>query len=227
MKKTLIRRAAALAAMGMGLVALPALAVQVTFASNDSTLVGPQTGADTLGNTWQTSNGPANDNSSFTMANAAEAPQAFNRLNVSNGLGTFAHAFQMTLNSSQNSLGFHGISQGAVASGLVNDFVVKPTSDSTTWISWTPTYDLLDSAFGLFQRIRFTAPVGTQLSKGEDFNLNVNFAGIMTNDSGWSASWDDRLAVVPPDNSVPEPGSLLLMGAGMMGLIGASRRKKA
>lgn len=227
MKKTLIRRAAALAAMGLGLVALPALAVQVTFASNDSTVVGPQTGADTLGNTWQTSNGAANANSSFTMANAVEAPQAFNSLNISNGLGNFANAFQMTLNSSQNSLGFHGLSLGTVESGLVNDFIVKPTNDPSTWISWTPTYDLLDSAYGLYQRIRFTAPVGTQLSQGEDFNLNVNFAGIMTADSGWAASWDDRLAIVPPDNSVPEPGSLLLMGAGMMGLIGASRRKKA
>lgn len=227
MKKVFIRRAAALAAMGMGLVSLPALAVQVTFASNDSTTVGPQTGADTLGNTWQTSNGSANTNSSFTMANAAEDPQAFNILNTSNGLGTFANSFQMTLNSSQNSVGFHGLYLGTVESGLVNDFIVKPTTDPSTWISWTTTYDLLDSTYGLYQRIRFTAPTGTQLSQGESFNLNVNFAGIMTSDSGWAASWDDRLAVVPPDNSVPEPGSMLLMGAGMMGLIGASRRRKA
>jgi hypothetical protein len=69
-----------------------------------------------------------------------------------------------------------------------------------------------------------TAPTGKQLSQGEDFNMNVNFAGIMTNDSGWAASWDDRLALVPPVNTMPEPGSLLLMGVGMMGLIGASRR---
>jgi hypothetical protein len=213
----------ALAAIGMGFMAMPALAVQVTFASNDSTHVGPQTGADTLGNTWETINGPMNDNSSFTMADATETPQAFNSQNVSNGLGNFANAFQMTLNSSQNSLGFKGFTLGPVASGLVNDFVVKPSADSSTWVTWAATYSLMDTT-GLYQRIRFTAPTGKQLSQGEDFNMNVNFAGIMTNDSGWAASWDDRLALVPPVNTMPEPGSLLLMGVGMMGLIGASRR---
>lgn len=226
MKKRFIRRAVALAAVGIGFVAMPALAVQVTFASNSATNAVPQTGADTLGNTWQTVNGPAGDNnSSFTMANAAEDPQPFNSLNVSNGLGNFANAFQMTLNSSQNSLGFKGFSLDSVASGLVNDFVVKPSADSSTWVSWIPTYSLMDN--GLFQRILFTAPVGTQLSQGQNFNLNVNFEGILTNDTGWSASWNDRLALIAPDNTVPEPGSLLLMGVGMMGLIGVARRKKA
>ncbi|HSN80388.1 MAG TPA: hypothetical protein VLR44_08415, partial [Rhodoferax sp.] len=51
-------------AIGSDFMAMPALAVQVTYASNDSTVVGPQTGADTLGNIWETTNGPANNNSS-------------------------------------------------------------------------------------------------------------------------------------------------------------------
>ena len=107
------------------------------------------------------------------------------------------------------------------ASGLVNGFVVKPTADSASWYSWNTTYNLMDAASGLFQQVLFTAPVGTQLSQGENFNLDVNFSGVITTDSGWAASWDDRLA---PLNVVPEPGSLALLGLGLAGIL-VSRRK--
>lgn len=227
MKKQFIKTAVALAAVGMGLMAMPALAVQVSFASNNTTNAVPQKGSDPLGNSWETTNGTAGLNSSFTMANAKQDPQLFNKSNFSNGLGDFANSFQMTVNRSQNSLGFQGLNLGTVASGLSNSFAVQTSNDGQTWMNWDVTYDSPSTKNGLYQTILFTAPVGTRLSQGQNFSLNVNFAGILTNDAGWAASWDDRLAVITPDNSVPEPGSLLLMGIGMMGLIGASRRKKA
>lgn len=143
MKQVFIRRAVTLAAIGSGFMAMPALAVQVTFASNDSAVVGPQTGADTLGNTWETTNGPANNN------------------------------------SSQNNIGFQGFFLRTVASGLVNDFVAKPSTESVTRVTRAPTNFLLDEAYGLYQCIRFTALLGNQLSQDGGFNTKVNFVGRM------------------------------------------------
>ena len=129
----------------------------------------------------------------------------------------------MTINKSQQGQGFKGILQTGIASGLENGFMVKPVlADSSTWYSWITTYNLLDGN-GLYQQIQFTAPTGTQLSQGENSNLDINFSGIITTDSGWAASWDDRPAPAPL--SVPEPGSLALLGLGMAGIMAVPRRK--
>ena len=219
MKFRLNKKSLALTAALAVLLALPAHAVQVSFSGSNSTTTGVETGADPLGNTWITSNGPAAINSSFTMADIVETPQPFNTANFSNGLGSFANSFQLTVNKSQQGSGFKGILLTPVASGLINGFVVKPSADSASWYSWITTYSLMD-ANGLFQRVLFTAPAGTQLSQGTDFNLDVNFSGIITTDSGWAASWDDRLA----PTAVPEPGTLALLGLGMAGILVSRRR---
>ena len=219
--------ALSLAALATGLTALPAQAVQVAFSGSAQDSTAAYTGTDILGNTWITKTGPANENSSFTMANAAEDPQPFNRANFSNGLGNFANSFQLTVNRSQQAgAGFQGILLTGAESGLVNDFVVKPSlTDQSTWYNWTTTLSLLDNN-GLFQRILFTAPTGTDLSQAESFNLNVNFSGVNTTDSGFAASWDDR-AVPLVDLTVPEPGSMALVGLGLLGIMALARRRKA
>src|SRR3972149_3850317 len=56
------------------------------------------------------------------------------------------------------------------------------TGDPATWTTWNITYNLPD-ANGFFQQILFTAPGGTMLSQGTNFAVNVNIAGIFTNDS--------------------------------------------
>lgn len=227
MKKTIGKYSLLITAASAILLALPAQAVQVSFSGSNQATNGTVTGSDILGNTWTTSNGPQGVNSSFTMADRIQTPQAFNSDNYDNGQGTFANSFQLTVNKSQQGAGFKGITQEAVASGLANGFMVQDIDgNDSSWYSWMVSYNLFDSANNLFQQILFTAPTGKQLSQGQDFKMNVNFGGNITTDSSWGASWDDRLTpvVVSP---IPEPTTLALMGLGLVGLMGAARRKKA
>ena len=224
MKKSIRRISLAVTAVCATLLTLPAQAVQVSFSGSGGTDAGTVNGIDPLKNTWSITNGPVGTNSSFTMADNRETPQAFNLADFSNGLGTFANSFKLTTNSSQQPDGFKGILLGDAASGFANEFLVQDVAgDDSSWYSWIVSYGAED--FGFFQRILFTAPTGKQLSQGQDFKMNVNFAGIITSDAGLAASWDDRAApVVVLD--VPEPGSMALMSLGMLGLVGVSRRKK-
>lgn len=203
--------------------ALPAGAVEIAFfgGSNINNLT-TVVGTDGIGDAWQTHNGPALVNSNFAMSDFNATAQIFNPVNFTNGLGNYATSLQLTVNQGQLGAGFKGVNTGTVASGLINNFTVQPNlADPSTWITWTITYDLADATTGLFQQVLFTAPTGTKLGQGTNFSANVNFAGIMTNDSGWSASWGDRGAV----STVPVPASLALVLIGGLGLSGIARRR--
>jgi hypothetical protein len=225
MKKAYSKTAIALMVIGAGLAAMPAQAVQTTFASPLSTLTPVAiSGTNALGDLWESYNGPANINSNFGMSDHNATPQTFNHLNINNSNGTYATSFQLTMNKSQDAIGFKGLIQGPVSSGLSTSFIVKPDlADASTWISWIRTYNLMDSGSGLYQQVLFTAPIGGKLNQGDYFNVDVNFAGLLTPDAGWAASFDDRAL----QSNVPEPGSLALMGLGLVGLISVFRRKQS
>lgn len=225
MNKTYMKTTVALALLSAGLVAMPAQAVQVNFSGGttiDDPLV-PVLGNDGIGNTWEMRNGQALLNSLFGMADHTGASQGFNSSGNSSGLGTYANSFQLSINTSQTG-GFSGIlTPGLPASGFENHFTVKPTSDPATWVHWNTTFNNVNTN-GLFQQVLFTAPLGTQLDMGQNFSVNINFAGIMSNTSGWSASWDDR----PIPSAIPEPETyaMMLAGLGLLGFV-ARRRKQA
>ena len=224
MKKLYLKGALALSVIAAGLAAVPAQAVEIAFSGGSNTSnLNSVTGTDGIGDTWQTQNGPLVVNSSFGMADSSSTPQLFNPTNFSNGLGSFANSFQLTINRSQSGAGFKGIILDPVASGRVNHFVVKPNpNDPSTWIYWDPTYSLPDAVTGLFQQVLFTAPTATQLSQGTAFDLIINFAGVMTHDSSWGASFDDRANA----STVPEPGSISLLSLSLVGLAALYRRKR-
>ncbi len=226
MKTNFIKTAIALAALAGGLATLPAHATQVSFsggsvAGNLATVGGVVAG---LGDTWETHNGDTLQYSNFGMADQNEVPGQFNLDGYSLGNGTWATSFQLTMNNSQSGNGFNGILLGPRPSGEINNFTVKSVvADPSTWVTWIATYNLLDNVTGLYQQVLFTAPTGTRLNMGEFYSMNVNFDGIMTNDSGWAASFDDRAN----RTSVPEPGSMALVGLGLVGMLAVYRRKQS
>lgn len=225
MKKHSWKTPLALAAISAGLTALPAHAVEVAFSggSNIGNLAAV-VGTDGIGDTWQTHNGALLLNSSFTMADLNAAPQPFNPTHFSNGFGDFANSFQLTLNNSQLGQGFRGISLATSSSGMTNNFIVRPELlNPASWVAWDIAYNLLDSVSGLYQQVLFTAPTGTRLAQGTNFSANVNFAGIMTADSSWAASFDDRGQLA----TVPEPGTIALLSLGLIGLGGLARFKRS
>lgn len=229
MKKIYLKITLALAVLSQGVAAVPAQAVEIAFSGGSNTTSNPNTviGTDGIGDPWQTQNGSLPVNSNFAMADFNTTPQTFNPSNFSNDLGTYATSFQLKVNNSPFGVGFEGIGLGPVSSGLVNHFTVKPdVLDPSSWITWDTTYNLLDSVSGFYQQVLFTAPVGTQLTQGTNFNVDVNFAGAMTNDSGWVALFDDRAPLsLLPSAVVSEPGSIYLLGLGLLGLVAGYRRK--
>lgn len=225
MNNSKMKVALAMTALGVSIAATQAQAIEIAFSGGSNTgNLDTVIGNDGIGDVWQTHNGEALLHSNFAMADFNATPQIFNAAAFSNGLGSFANSFQLTLNNSQFGRGFRGIDLGAVSSGLTNHFTVMPDPlDPGTWISWAPTYNLLDATSGLFQQVLFTSPLGTSLPQGTNFSVNVNFDGIMTNDSGWAASFDDRAGAV----TVPEPATLSMFGLGLLAVAAKKRRKDA
>ncbi|GAK56575.1 hypothetical protein U27_03537 [Candidatus Vecturithrix granuli] len=58
------------------------------------------------------------------------------------------------------------------------------------------------------------------------FNTNELVGGEVNITSGFSASYTPDNVTPPSSGAVPEPGTLILLGLGVLGLLGLARRKK-
>ncbi|MGH7014872.1 MAG: PEP-CTERM sorting domain-containing protein [Stellaceae bacterium] len=173
------------AAFVVGGAATPAHAIVVPWSGAGSSGID---GAPTtnLGDSWQLTNG------NMTWA-ITPSPSAFNSALFNNSFGTFATAFQFTINS-----GVAGIGSAQLV-------------DLTTSQNWNSAISLAA------QRVTLNAPAGTQLNAGDQYALDINFGGAA--DPGtfsFAALWSDS----PISNtSVSEPTTLSLFGIAALALV--------
>lgn len=156
-------------------------------------------GIDPLGNTWLLT--PDFD-AVWGEPGFAKGLIQFNGNGSSSGSADFATSFTFTL-------------QPGVATSISNSIFTRfrDTSTSTDW-------EQVIAPDG--SSVTFTAPAGTQLSNGDEFFVNVNFTSPISGPQfAFTAGWD-----VGGGTSVPEPASMALLGAGVLGLVGATRARR-
>ncbi|MGH6999929.1 MAG: PEP-CTERM sorting domain-containing protein [Stellaceae bacterium] len=128
----------------------------------------------------------------------APSPSNFNTAAFNNSFGTFATAFQFTINS-----GVAGIGSAQLV-------------DLTTSQTWNTGISLAA------QRATLTAPSGTQLNAGDQYTLDINLTGAADpNSFSFAALWSDSPI---SNNSVPEPTTLSLFGVAALALFAMRRR---
>ncbi|MDE2165994.1 MAG: PEP-CTERM sorting domain-containing protein [Alphaproteobacteria bacterium] len=186
----ILSAAAVAAALVVGLSTTPAHALVVPWSGAGSSGID---GAPTtnLGDNWQLTGG----NMIWAIT---PSPSNFNSANYSNSFGTFATAFQFTINS-----GVAGIGSAQL-------------DDITTGQIWNTAISLAS------QRVLLTAPSGAQLSEGDQYTLDINFTGAADPSTfSFAALWSDSLI---SSTSVPEPGTLSLFGVAVLALVAMRRR---
>lgn len=186
------------AALGVGMSATPAHALVVPWsgAGSSGTDGAPTTD---LGDSWKLLNGNMTWDIVPSTAFTSPAPSFFNVPLFNNSFGTFATAFQFTINS-----GVSGISTAQL-------------DDITTGQNWSSAISLGS------QRVSLTAPTGTMLNANDEYSLEIGFSGAA--DPGtfsFAALWSD--SPISNNNSVPEPTTLSLFGAAALALLALRRR---
>jgi hypothetical protein len=185
------------AALIVGAAATPAHAIVVPWSGAGSS------GADgapttNLGDSWKLFNGNMTWDIVPSPSFSAPATSIFNVPGFNNSLGTFATAFQFTINS-----GVAGIASAQL-------------DDVTTGQIWNGAISLAS------QRATLTAPTGTELSANDQYTLDIGFAGAADPSTfSFAALWSDSPVL---STSVPEPTTLSLFGLAALALVLMRRR---
>ena len=166
---------------------------------------GAATGTDPLGGTWIASNAQA---PSWGEPGLGDGSLTFNAGGVSSGFGTYANRFSFIFLE-----GVSGSIDQTPASGITGNENTTRFVDETTGVLWIA--DFVGN-----NKVVFTAPVGSRISQGDQFFVNVVFTGpIDTDKFSFAGLWTDAAA------GVPEPATWAMMLAGF-GLIGATTRRQ-
>jgi hypothetical protein len=181
-------------------------AVAMTAAGAANAVVSPfggaATGTDPLGHSWSADN--AGGAPAWGEPGLSKGTLTFNVGGVSSGFGTYANRFSFIF--------LEGVS-GSVVQSATNDYYDTRFEDVTTGQFWIKSYVGND-------KVVFTAPVGSRISQGDEFFVNVIFSGpVDTNKFSFAGLWTDAAG------GVPEPTTWAMMLAGF-GLIGATARRQ-
>ena len=231
-----------------GLAIAPAQAVELSFAGEVSVKLEPLNGHDggagaidagvaSLGNQWQINNGALVPpvNSGFGVADAVVSAPPLNQSNAGTGVGGFANSFQLTVTKVPSGAGVNGIIQTVAAlAGPLENFTVEPETNPTTLATFTPahpaSHDLPHAIAHLLNGVIFAAlPTTPGPASTGGFYSRLHQAGVLTEGSiGVVASFLDWQ---PPGRTgiiaAPEPGTIALLGLGLLGILTVSRRRRS